>query len=347
MAFAQRLIENQNFTDGLRLENEHGVVIRNCTITNPDGRYGISLTGCTDVRIEGCTIRRIGDERELDRTALYEGYEFIIDSDHTTGIALMDCRDVAIVGNDVTDVFGRGIKVGGSSAFDRAVPLNVSIERNRIAYIMDDGILFVAEGDQGNPGVNLALTGGRIVGNLIHNIGLGLSKLPFARHGMYLKVRDVLVEDNTIFNCFYGQGISLRNAGIIRGNRVRNTMGGIAYWAQTNTAGSSREVVIEGNTIRQDLAIDVPMRHIAHPAKNRTGHLEFPGIVIQYSAEEYLRLDRVIIRRNKIEVLQDYEIPAPLITGNGKLEDCRFALVLEENELVDHRKEKCAFALLP
>jgi parallel beta-helix repeat protein len=339
-----RLIENQSFPEGLRLENEHGVTLRNCTFTNPNGRYGLSLLNCSGIRIEHCTIRRIGDERELDRTALYDGYEFIIDADHISGVSLHDCRDVTLANNDITDVFGRGIKVSASRGGE---DLGIVIERNRIAYILDDAILFVAEGDQSNPAVSTPLRGGRISGNLIHDIGLGLTRLPFARHGMYLKIQDVLVEDNTIFNCFYGQGISLRNAGILRRNRIRNCHGGIAYWAQTNTAGSSRQVVIEDNTIRQDFALDLPMRHIAYPAKNRTGRPEFPGIVFQYNNADHLRLDRVTIRRNQIEIHADYDAPAPLITGQGDPADCRFALDLADNVFRDHRVNPVATANLP
>ncbi len=170
-------------------------------------------------------------------------------------------------GNEVRDVLGQGIVANGDS---REHTSDITLEGNRIAHIYDDAVKFQVRGDQGDldpSEIALPFLGGVVRGNVIHDIGLGATRLQAPRHGMYLKAADILVEGNTIYNCFFGSGISLRNAGVIRSNRIWNcAYACIAYHTKTDTTGTSSTVLTEGNECCQCYSMDMPQRHIYHPS---------------------------------------------------------------------------------
>lgn len=177
---------------------------------------------------------------------------------------------------------------------------------------------------------------------MIHDIGLGTTQLPYARHGMYLKARDILVEGNTIYNCFYGQGISLRNAGIIRNNKIWNCLAGlcIAYWAQTNTSGSSKTVVIEGNQCRQDYSMVTQMRHIYDLAKKPGSDRSSAMIQVAFVQKDpCARIEKFVIRGNTCIAYKDYDSQDALIQWFGKQQPWQ-TIILENNTFVDMRKNK-------
>lgn len=262
-----KVIKGQTFTNGLELRNEDNILIDSCTIINKNGNFGLLMDNCKNVVVRNCNIRNIGNESYSDYWASILpkdsiDYPQTKGKFYAVGIKVYNSKDVKINSCEIMDVFGQGILVEASKATFGG---EVLIENCRIAYIYDDGIKFTVKDDQYKPNMVLPYKGGIIRNNIIHDIGLGISQLPYARHGMYLKSRDILVEGNTVYNCFYGQGISLRNAGIIRNNRIWNCYSGcINYWAQTNTEGSSKKVIIHKNQCRQDYNIDFFMRHIEH-----------------------------------------------------------------------------------
>lgn len=171
------------FEKGLKLENRENILIRKCQISNRDGTFGIALTGCKGIRIEECLIRRIGNEAVQETgVRVIKGHEFVpAPLDHLAGISLHNCRNVDIIGNEITDSASKGITIT-VSAQRMNEPVYALIESNRI--------------------------------------GLGLTRLGFARHGMYLSARDAVVEGNTIYNCFYGEGISVLNIGAHSSNKI-------------------------------------------------------------------------------------------------------------------------------
>jgi len=346
------VIEGKTFDKGLSLSGKENVLIKNCQITNPNGSIGLELSKCKNVRIENCVIRNVGNETMSDYVS---GSLFPKDSAdypqkrgkfHSSGILLNNSSNITISKCEITDIFGRGLLVEGD-VWENAQ--NIVIDSCRIAYIYDDGMLFTVsyKGGESEMTTKLTFKGGRITNNLIHDIGLGTSQLPFARHGMYLKARDVLVEGNTIYNCFYGQGISLRNAGIIRNNKVWNCYAGlcIAYWAQTNVEGSSKTVVIEGNQCRQDYKIDFRMRHISFLNKNHNA--ELPMISVAYNQgtlNDYI--EKFIIRNNTCIANQDYLTNTPLIGGIGALKPYQ-SVKVENNNFYDNRNVKKYYDNIP
>lgn len=337
------IIENQSFDKGLQLDNKADLVIRNCQITHRDGSFGLSLTRCQNIRIEDCTIRRIGNEAMVEKSLkIVEGYEF--SPTNVAALKIDRSKNIVVARNDITDSFGKGIYVSAELWHETS---DILIEGNRIAYIYDDAIYFSTKNDQSPPKPALPLRGAILRNNTIHDIGLGLSQLPFARHGMYLKVRDVLVEGNTISNCFFGEGISLRNAGVIRNNKVRNCARAcITYWAQTDTSGSSGVVQIEGNECRQDFSLPLPMRHIDFPAK-QLHHLPLGAMVLAHSDNSYAQITKFIIRDNQLRMGADYADNAAMIAGSGDPTKTKATFELVHNQLTDLRGKPSFFSRLP
>ena len=339
------IIEGKTFENGLIIEGKTDVLIKGCHITNVDGKYGIKIMDCSNVRIENCIIRRVGNESVSD---YFKTTILPLDSmDYPQTRGGFDCiglwshnsSDVSIFNCDITDVFGPGIKIRGS---DCNTTKGISIEKSRIAYTYDDGIKIGVENDQDDSSV-LPFKGGIIRDNIIHDIGLGTSQLPYARHGMYLKARDILVEGNIIYNCFYGQGISLRNAGVIRNNKIWNCYNScISYWAQTNTEGSTKKVVIENNQCRQNYTMNFMMRHISR-LDNISG-LGSPIISIAYrQSVPTAIISEFVIRGNTVILNKDYTGKSALIGGIGERKAGQ-SVVVENNRLIDMRKEKVYYS---
>ncbi len=347
LSAAPEIIENKIFERGFVLKDRSHVILRHCTFMNREGRDGLLIENCSDVRIENCTVRRVGNETMPDKALrLYEGYPFAPLG--SNGIYIVNSRNVTVVDTEVTDIFGRGIHVYAESPSRGG---DITIERSRVAYTYDDGILFSTKGDQGDQSPP-PMKGAIIRGNVIHDIALGLNRNGFARHGMYLKVRDAVVEDNVIFNVFYGEAISLRNSGIVRRNRIRNTLStAIAYWAQTRTDGGTREVIIEDNVIEQTTRFSIPMRHISYP--DRIHDRPFLGVVLQFP--EYapggpppaadIALMRV--RNNTFIIGVDCLDESPVIQGNGPIETARAQIEIAGNTIDDRRAKQVPFARIP
>lgn len=101
----------------------------------------------------------------------------------------------------------------------------------------------------GNSGMLLEGERFTVSGNTITNTGLDTS-IPYGKHGIYLKVSDATVTDNTISN-FSADGISVRyrNSTVV-GNHISDGPIGIAWFQADTIAGSSywADNVIIGTT---------------------------------------------------------------------------------------------------
>ena len=255
-------------------------------------------------------------------------------------------------GNEVLGVFGQGIVAYGDS---REHTGDITLKGNRIAHIYDDAVKFQVRGDQGDldpSEIALPFLGGVVRGNVIHDIGLGATRLQAPRHGMYLKAADILVEGNTIYNCFFGSGISLRNADVIRNNRIWNcAYACIAYHTQTDTTGTSSKILIEGNECRQEYAIDMPQRHIYNPSSNINPYVQgtillgldcyYTGMNPVPTRESHLFVENISLRNNRSFLYRDYperigERPIPHLRVNGLGADHK--LEITGNTFTDERR---------
>lgn len=342
-ANAQEIIENKTFEKGLHLKGKKNIIIRNCNISNPNGTHCLFLDECENITIENCHIKSAGNDTNYDidkRTGDFNpDYIFCTFVNH--GVYIKNSKHVKIMNSEIMDTMGQGIRVHGS---DNTRTSDITIEGCRICYTYDDGIKFSIDKDQ-EPAENAPFKGGVIRNNVLHDIGLGMTRLPFARHGMYLKTADVLVEGNTIYNCFYGSGISLRNAGIIRNNKIFNCVYAcIAYHTQTITEESSKTVVIEGNECRQEFGFEIPMRHVSFPEKpfNKCGK----GILYiganHGDKTSKTFIGKFVVKNNKFTIYKDYPTeyagePIPMAFFGGHLKDV--TLEVENNTFTDERPE--------
>lgn len=343
-AQTQTIIEGKVYDAGLKLTDVNNVLIKNCRFSNREGMYGLFLERCSNVRIENCTIESVGNESFYENNT-YKGQPSEYMTREVSGLELLDCNKVVFFKNTVMDIFGRGILVKATSVETAG---EFTIDSCRIVYTYDDAILVSTAKAQGSPETDLPYKGGKILNNTIHDIGLAITKNGYHRHGMYLKSSDILVEGNNIYNCFYGQGISLRNAGTIRNNRVRNCVfGGIAFWAQTNTTKSTKKVLIENNEIRQDYYYTVPLRHIFTPEKLEKGGAGAGSIIFQYTDKPYLQVDSIIVRNNKILWKKDVLSENPMITGNGNIAFSNAVIQIYGNVLTDEREKHVPFFNIP
>lgn len=341
---AQEIIENKTFKNGLALKNKNNVIIRNCTISNPTGQHCLLLEECSNISVENCTIKSAGNDTNYDidkRTGDFNP-DYIFCNFLSHGIYIRNSKHIKVLNSEIMDTMGQGIRVHGN---DNTKTSDITIEGCRICYTYDDGIKFSVDKDQ-EPAENAPFKGGIIRNNVLHDIGLGMTRLPFARHGMYLKTADVLVEGNTIYNCFYGSGISLRNAGIIRNNKIFNCIYAcIAYHTQTITTESSKEVIIEGNNCRQEFAFEMPMRHVYFPERGFNacgkGILYIGANHGKKNSNTYI--GKFIIRNNNFTLYKDYpenygNSKIPMMYFGGNINDVTF--IVENNKLVDERKSK-------
>ncbi len=316
------------------------------------------------MEISNCRISGVGNEAIMNlenRKGKFDtAYIFIEPNGY--GIQLVNCTQTIVKNSKIIDVFGQGVRITGDN---NQTTSDITIESNRIAYIYDDAVKFEVKGDQNDQSPELAklpFKGGVVRNNIIHDIGLGVTRLPFARHGMYLKAADILVEGNTIYNCFYGSGISLRNAGIIRNNTIWNcAYACIAYHAQTKTTESTKEVIIENNNCLQEYGMDFPMRHIANPTKGFNACV-YGCIMLgidNKQADSPLFIEQFIVRNNTCKLYKDYPSeldkrtiendypkitgrrPIPMLHVGGRPSETK--LEINGNTFMDNRKQKCYF----
>lgn len=349
-ALSAQNIKNESFNQGLTIENRKNETISNCNISNKTGAKGLTISDCENVLIENCKISGVGSEMNSDylkKTLLpSDSSDFAVHRGNffAVGLYLSNCKNVIIRNCEITDVFGQGIKVTGDNA-DKVS--GIVIDSCRIAYIYDDGIKVEVKDDQTDFNNVLPMKGIVIRNNLIHDTGLGITQLPYARHGMYVKSRDALIEGNTIYNCFYGEGISLRNAGIVRNNKVWNCyIGCIGFWPQTNTEGSSKTVVIENNICRQDYNMDLKMRHIYFPENDPV--LKFNLIQWMYwdPNRDVANITKFIIRNNICIAGPDFKTSQGIMVEFQQLIKNQ-TLIFEGNQMYDKSGLNSLFVNIP
>lgn len=330
-------IENKKFDTELTIDGKKNVLIKNCDFSNKSGKFGLQLLNCENVLVEDCRIVGVGNESLSDyfvNLLPTDSTDFALSKGHYKAVALnlYNCKNVVIQKTEISDVFGQGIKVSGDNSSNVS---EIVIDKCRIVYTYDDAIKIEVKDDQSDFNNVLPPKGVVIRNNLIHDIGLGLTQLPYARHGMYVKSRDALIEGNTIYNCFYGEGISLRNAGIVRNNKVWNCfIGCIGFWAQTNTEGSSKTVIIENNICRQDFNMNLLMRHIYVPKNEPV----VKANIIQWAFYDTYRaiaaIDKFIVRNNTCIAGADFRAThAMIVSFEQPRKEQQF--IYEANKMID------------
>jgi hypothetical protein len=143
-------------------------------------------------------------------------------------------------GNDITiewfSIGNDGLAINAAAPNSHSENTNWTIDDNTIDHTGDSGMLLAGEDFT-------------VSGNTISNTGLD-SSIPYGKHGIYLKVINATVADNTITN-FHDAGISVRyRNSVLTANHISNCPEGISWFQYDPIAGTSRwtENVIAGTT---------------------------------------------------------------------------------------------------
>lgn len=149
------------------------------------------------------------------------------------GLTISDVKNLIVEDNSFTGMARNAIKL---EDVQTTGALNVTIADNRFEDIAPTPILVGAP----NPGV-------RILRNQFRNVGYDLSGEK--QHAMYIKAPGYLVEGNVIDNVGGYNGISIRTAGIVRGNWLINVKSeGIKYYSDGQDKGDGK-LLIENNVV--------------------------------------------------------------------------------------------------
>jgi hypothetical protein len=133
---------------------------------------------------------------------------------------------------------------------------------------------------------------------------------------------------------------------VVRRNKVWNcARAAIAYWAQTNTDGSTGVLEITHNVLRQDFSLPIPMRHIGDPS--RLHQLPLGVLVISMASNPHAKLHTIIIRDNVLELGPDYALPNPVFGGNGNPAANQARWEVTGNTLIDRRPTPRYYDNLP
>jgi hypothetical protein len=146
---------------------------------------------------------------------------------------------------------GQGIQGTGDEITVRSCSIaNYSLPINATGPNSSWSILANTIDHSGNSGMLLEGEHFRVSGNTISETGLDPS-ITYGKHGIYLKVSDATVTDNTIAD-FSKDGISVRyRDSVLRGNHIENGPIGIAWFQYDPIAGTSywTQNTITGTTV--------------------------------------------------------------------------------------------------
>ena len=138
----------------------------------------------------------------------------------------------------------------------------------------------------------------RILDNHIAGWGQG-NKDDYLFHGIYMKAGDALIEGNYFSDGWGGDAITIRSAGTVRNNIINdvNDVGGISYYAQVDSRGTSGNLVIENNIVYTRATTDTARTKVATATMNLGGIGGDPNASFDYL------VPNTVVRFNTLAVL--------------------------------------------
>lgn len=308
------LIKNSTFNniksdDAIYIRNSNNVRVENVTINNTVNNDAIDIRYSDDVHIDGLVVDKVSGDSNLNGVRIWQSTDIIIENSkfsrifspgQSAGIAISkgeQSANITINNNHIYDTYGNGIVSGGSSQPD----------------IVHD-----------TPVPELTITN-----NLIHDTGLtptSISNSP--THGMYIKAQDPYVANNTVYNSWDGEGISIRSTAVVENNRIWDTKKAALAFYQQKPAGSSKKSTIANNEL--------------FFTKNRpAGHGNQSLLKLYWNEGEKnpLRYDTFEVRNNKLSICENLVDNPPLISTYN-FDNLTFV----DNDLVDRRKKNKFFS---
>jgi hypothetical protein len=232
------ILSGKTYTSPLVVTNENNILIENCIFKDISAYQALQLTGCSKIMVKNCSFENIASPGDGGKVLwINNSTDVIVDhvtiKNHTStghpSAILMDggsTKNITIQNCNISFVSGNGIASGGTSTVD--------VEPGKSTHDVPN-------------------TGLKVLNNLIHDTGLSPDMTNNSpKHGMYIKAQDCLVEGNIVYDCYDGQGLSIRSTGVVRGNTVYNFKSGpFSYWAQ-KPAGISQKLIVENNVFYQN-----------------------------------------------------------------------------------------------
>ncbi len=222
-----------NQSTPLIIKGKKNVLIKNSTFKNIKDSRAIIIRNSDNVQIENVTVDNLSGK-----------------SDYLAGIAISNSTNVTVEDSTISRIFAprhsAGIRVDGKKS------ANITIDDNHIYNTWGNGIL--SGGCSGKCAVEQTvhdepIPGLKITNNLIHDTGKKQPAGASPTHGMYIKAQDAYIANNTVYNAFDGQGISVRSTAVVRGNRIWDTSLEALGLYQMKLAGPSKRSIVEDNEL--------------------------------------------------------------------------------------------------
>jgi hypothetical protein len=170
----------------------------------------IRIDGVGNVKIQNSTI--LGGETGI----------FITGGAHDIDIINNNIQGQQDIDSSDSDLAGRGVRVSNATSSN-----NILIKDNSIFNTESDGIIIAQNDTLGVAHANIS-----IIHNTIAQVAKNKLAWPGHYHGIYAQSGGITIQDNTITYVADGNGISVRNSGVIQGNIVQHTgKAGIGYFA--------------------------------------------------------------------------------------------------------------------
>ena len=312
------LIRNSTFnnikdSDAIYIRESDNVRIENVTINNTINNDAIDIENSDDVHIDDLVVNKVSGARGL------------------SGVRIRQSTDIIIEDSEFSSIFSSG-QSAGIMINTGKLSANITIENNHIYETYGNGIV---SGGSSNPKNNLLyghdnpVPGLKITNNLIHDIGkTPTSTSGSPTHGMYIKAKDPYIANNTVYNSWDGEGISIRSTAVVKNNKIWDTKKAALAFYQDKPAGSSMKSVIKNNEL--------------FFTKNRPGGHGNQSLLKLYWTEGYknpIFYSTFEVRNNKLSICEDITDNPPLIS-TYKFDNLTFV----NNDLVDHRKKTKFFS---
>ena len=304
------LIKNSTFnnikdSDAIYIEDSDNVRIENVTINNTVNNDAIDIRHSDNVHIDDVTIDKVSGKNSLN------------------GVKIWQSTDVVVEDSEFSRIFSSGQSAGIAISGGK-LSANITIDNNHIYNMYGNGIVSGGSSSPKDPYVHdNPVPGLKVTNNLIHDIGLTPTpKSNSPTHGMYIKAQDPYVANNTVYNSWDGEGISIRSTAVVKNNKIWDTKKAALAFYQDKPAGSSMKSVIENNEL--------------FFTKNRPGGQGNQSLLKLYWVKGYkfpIYYDTFEVRNNKLSICEDIADNPALISAY------EFdSLTFVDNHLVDRRE---------
>lgn len=187
--------------------------------------------------------------------SLYINRKKVFDHFQVIGCTFQNCKEIGILVDSanfvkILDCRFLNIEGSGIQIASRYTSKNDTIENCFFKNIWYTAINSSADANGGGGALN-----GVIINNVMDSVGLK-PYLPNGvgadyTHGIYWKAKNVLIENNVIYNVFCpgGCGISVRSSGKVQRNTVYNVMDGAAISYHSNYPAQGGTLLVENNIV--------------------------------------------------------------------------------------------------